>query len=94
MTSKQIFKGLANYVQLFNGYSKPGLNWQEMYSLFDEFEFTPCNDFGQYSNFGQAYEHKNLSMFVSLKADSTKHCYLSYREYTDVHENSACIISD
>lgn len=85
---KRAFKDLANYVKLFDGYNKPKINFQQLYKLFPDFEFTATRDFGNYSNFGQAFGCKNYNMVVS---DGKNECYLYYREYQDTDENSAYV---
>ena len=82
------FKQLATYVRLYDGYNKPEIDFQNTYKLFPDFEFIPANNFGQYFNFGMAYEHKDMSMIV--KYDKYV-CYLTYKIYMDSKENTAYI---
>ncbi len=88
---KKQFKDLANYIKLFDGTGKPKLNWQELYGLFPHFTFIGNRDFGQYTNFNQAYEAKNYNMTVSDETGTE--CTLIYREYMDANENLAYITS-
>ena len=85
---KRKFKDLQTYVKLFDGMGKPKLDWQQMYKLFPDFEFEATRNFGQYKNFGQAFERKDLSMIVS---DGTDKCLLVYYEYGDANENTAYV---
>ena len=86
---KKVFKEFATYIKLHDGYEKPKINFQEMYKLFPEFEFIPFREFGNYKNFGEAFENKNLSMFVKCGADE---CLMVYREYGDADENTAYVV--
>lgn len=87
--ANKVFKDLAAYIRLHDGYAKPKLNFQDMYRLFPNFEFTAGGNFGQYTNFGEAFEAKNFNMIVR---DADGHeCYLVYREYGDCNENLAYI---
>lgn len=86
---KKEFKALATYIGLFDGFGKPKLNFQEMYKLFPELTFTAARDFGEYENFGKAYEAKKLNMVVTN--EQGKECYLYYREYGDANENLAYV---
>lgn len=84
----KVFKDLAAYVRVHDGFNKPRINFQEMYQLFPEFEFTATTTFGQYFHFGEAFEHKDLSMMVSFEGHV---CHMTYREYYDTVENTAYI---
>ena len=86
---KKEFKALSNYIALFDGHGKPKLNFQEMYKLFPNFTFLPSEKFGQYENFGEAFENKNLSMIVI--SNTGNECYITYKEYMDVNENTAYV---
>jgi len=83
------FKDLATYIKLHDGYSKPKINFQEMYRLFPTFEFTADNNFGSYTNFGEAFEAKNFNMIV--KSNTGNECFMTYREYGDANENLAYV---
>jgi hypothetical protein len=83
------FKAFASYVKLHDGYNKPKINFQEMYRLFPDFEFIASDNFGSYSNYGKAFESKNLSMIV--KSKTNHECYMNYREYGDADENTAYV---
>jgi len=83
------FKALAVYIGLFDGTGKPRLDFQTLYKLFPQFDFIPTKDFGQYTNFGQAFENKNLSMTVTDK--NGNECTMIYKEYTDANENLAYV---
>lgn len=86
---KRVFKPFAEYIRLFDGMGKPKLNFQEMYRLFPDFTFTAAKDFGQYENFGQAFENKQFPMIVT---DSNgNECFMMYREYQDANENAAYV---
>lgn len=85
---KKVFKDLATYIRLFDGRSKPKLNFQELYKLFPQFEFIATAEFGQYTNFGAAFEAKNYNMIVT---DGKQECYLYYKEYGDANENTAYV---
>lgn len=82
-------KKLSTYIRLFDGYGKPKINFQDLYKLFPRLKFIPSEDFGQYRNFGEAFESKNLSMTVTDKQGHTS--YLTYREYVDANENLAYV---
>jgi hypothetical protein len=84
---KKVFKDFATYIRLHDGHNKPRIDWQNMYKLFPNFEFIAGRDFGQYQNFGQAFEHKNYDMTV--RDESGNECQMIYREYYDVNENLA-----
>jgi len=84
---KRVFKDFANYVKLHNGVGKPRINFQEMYRMFPNFEFTPTRRFGEYDHFGEAYENKIYDMIVS--DENGNECFLTYREYYDANENMA-----
>lgn len=86
---KKVFKELAVYIRLHDGFGRPKLNFQNLYMLFPQFTFTRGEDFGSYTNFGQAYEAKNFNMTVS---DGENECRLIYREYGDANENLAYIL--
>ena len=86
---KSAFKELRVYLNLHDGFSKPKLNFQELYKLFPQFTFTPAMGFGRYTNFGEAYGAKNFNMLVS---DGKEKCLLVYKEYGDSDENLACLI--
>lgn len=86
---KKEFKALANYIRLCDGYGKPKLNFQEMYKLFPDLNFTGTCEFGSYANFGKAFENKNLSMIVT--SGNGDECLMVYKEYTDANENTAYI---
>ena len=86
---KKVFKDFAVYVRLHDGMGKPRINFQDMYRLFPNFEFTPTREFGQYENFGEAFENKNLSMIVS---DGKDECIMIYKEYYDTNENTAYVL--
>ena len=86
---KRVFKDLAVYVKLHDGFKKPKINFQEMYKLFPQFTFTASRDFGSYTNFGEAFEAKNFNMTVN--DDKGNECYLVYREYGDTDENLAYV---
>lgn len=88
---KKQFKELSIYLKLYDGYNKPRIDFQAMYKLFPQFTFWAGKNFGQYSNFGQAFEHKDYSMLVS-DIDGNE-MWMSYREYYDTAENSACLMS-
>lgn len=88
---KNQFRELAVYLKLHDGYNKPRISFQEMYKLFPQFHFLAGENFGQYSNFGQAFEYKDYSMLVS-DTDGNE-VWMSYREYYDTVENSACLMS-
>ena len=85
---KSAFKELRVYLKLHDGFSKPKLNFQELYKLFPQFTFTPAMGFGRYTNFGEAYGAKNFNMLVS---DGVNECFMVYREYDDAIENLAYI---
>ena len=83
------FKELAIYIKLFDGAGKPRINFQDLYKLFPQFTFTATEKFGQYTNFGEAFENKNLSMTVT---DEKGHeCTMIYKEYADADENTAYV---
>ena len=86
---KKVFKEFATYIRLHDGYGKPKINFQNMYKLFKNFEFTTTREFGQYENFGEAFENKNLSMIVKCGADQ---CLMVYKEYGDADENTAYVV--
>lgn len=88
--AKKHFKELSVYIGLFDGVGKLKLNWQEMYQLFPNYTFEPDSNFGQYVNFGQAFEHKDLSMIVTDK--DGHQCKLVYKEYGDNNENLAYVM--
>jgi len=85
---KKQFKDLAAYVRLHDGFGKPKIDLQAMYGLFPTFEFTPTDNFGQYRNFGEAFEHKDMSMRIS---DGQSTCLMTYKIYGDANENTAYI---
>ena len=89
MTQK--LSDFEEYIKLHDGYNKPRLNFQDMYRRFPTYEFVALPDFGKYSNFGKAYENKDLSMRVKTPEGF---CTLVYREYYDVTENTAYITRD
>ena len=60
-----------------------------MYKLFPNFEFTATKEFGQYVNFGGAFENKDRSMVVSCGTDQ---CLMVYKEYDDADENTAYVV--
>lgn len=84
----KVFKDLATFIRLHDGYRKPRLDFQQMYKMFPDFQFAPLPEFGQYSNFGQAYEHKDLSMKVTYDKYT---CIIIYKEFYDVPENTAYV---
>lgn len=84
----RVFKDFATYVRLHDGMGKPEIRWHEMYKLFPEFEFTASPNFGNYVNFGEAYEQKVYDMIVTFQG---KTCYMHYRVYGDAAENSAYV---
>lgn len=86
---KRIFKDFATFVKLHDGYNRPRINFQDMYKMFPEFTFDPCDGFGDYTNFGKAFENKNLSMTVSCGGYK---CFMVYKEYQDANENTAYVI--
>ena len=85
---KREFKKLATYISLFDGFGKPKLNFQELYNLFPEFTFTATRTFGQYENFGKAYENKDFTMIVTNEKNE---CRMVYKEYGDAKENLSYI---
>jgi hypothetical protein len=85
---KKVFKDFAAYIRLHDGMGKPKINFQDMYKMFPQFTFTPTSDFGSYTNFGEAFEAKNLNMVVS---DGKDECFMVYREYGDANENLAYV---
>jgi len=87
--TKRAFKDLVTYIGLYDGYTKPKLNFQDLYKLFPNFTFTADKDFGQYRNFGQAFEQKIYDMIVS--DNDGNECFMNYREYQDANENTAYI---
>lgn len=80
-------KAFADYVRAHDGFS-PRINFQHMYAKFPELEFETVNGYGDYVNFGQAYEYKKLDMIVK---DGNEEIYVVYREYGDANENLAYI---
>jgi len=84
---KKSFKELATYIKLHDGYSKPRIDFQAMYKLFPQYEFIATSNFGQYENFGQAYENKNYDMTV--RDEQGNECQMIYREFYDKVENLA-----
>ena len=84
---KRVFKDFATYIRLHDGFGKPRIDFQNMYRLFPNFEFTAKRTFGQYENFGEAYEHKNYDMTVT--DENGNECHMVYREYYDRDENLA-----
>lgn len=87
-TKKQRFKELIKYIEALDGYGKPKLNFQELYRLFPDFKFLPARNFGEYANFGKAYEQKIYDM-TAINEDFEG--YIKYREYGDADENMAYI---
>lgn len=87
---KKVFKDLEVYIRLHDGYSKPKINFQNMYKLFPDFEFLPSANFGEYREFGKAFEQKVYDMIVT-DTRSKNSCYLKYREYGDRNENTAYV---
>lgn len=83
------FKDFAVYIRLHDGVGKPKINFQDMYKLFPNFEFTAERDFGQYENFDQAFGHKKYNMIVTDQNGNT--CYMNYKEYQDANENTAYV---
>ena len=83
------FKELAVYVKLHDGVGKAKINWKEMYNLFPGFDFIPSHRFGEYINFGDAYEQKIYDMTV--RTVDGKECHMVYREFGDNDENTAYI---
>ena len=86
---KKMFKELAVYVKLHDGMNKPRINFQEMYRLFPNFTFTAERTFGEYYNFGEAFEHKDYSMVVTDELGNE--CHMTYKEYYDTIENLAYV---
>lgn len=84
---KRIFKDFSKYIKQYDG-NAPRINFQSMYKTFSNFDFIPCENFGKYENFGQAFENKNLSMIVKCGNDE---CIMVYKEYYDVYENTAYV---
>ena len=84
---KKVFKDLATYIKLHDGFGKPRINFQNMYKLFPQFEFVATREFGSYRNFGEAYEHKVYDMTVT--DEQGNECHMTYREYYDKEENLA-----
>lgn len=82
------FKEFATFIRLHDGFNKPRINFQDMYRMFPAFTFTPAPGFGQYENFGEAFENKSLSMVVTC---GTVSCLMIYKEYGDANENTAYI---
>lgn len=85
---KKQFKELAAYVKSHDGYGKPKIDFQDMYTRFPDFEFTPNANFGQYFHFGEAFAHKNMSMIIN---DGQSVCYMTYKIYNDADENTAYV---
>ena len=86
MTKKQTFLPLANYLKLFDGFGKPKINFQDLYRLFPNFDFTATREFGNYTNFGKAFEKKNYCMQVKAH-DGNYEATMTYYEYSDADEN-------
>ena len=84
---KKVFKDLATYIKLHDGFGRPRINFQNMYKLFPNFEFIANREFREYRNFGQAYEHKIYNMTV--RDESGNECQMTYCEYYDTNENLA-----
>jgi hypothetical protein len=84
----KVFKDFATYIRLHDGYGKPKINFQSMYKLFPDFEFSATERFGQYFHFGEAFGYKDYAMVV-INGKFT--CYMNYKEYTDVDENAAYV---
>lgn len=88
---KKVFKDFATFVRLHDGMGKPKINFQDMYKMFPDFEFTGVRGkFGSYENFGEAYEQKVYDMVVTAN-DGKDVCYMTYREYHDANENTAYV---
>jgi len=79
------FEDLNNFVKVFDGMGKPAFDFQLMYELFPRFEFEPFGEFGEYVNFGKAFEHKIYTMVITGQNGKMM---LYYREYYDTRENS------
>lgn len=84
----KIFKDFQSWVRVHSGINKPKINFQDMYRLFPDFDFTPSPGFGEYQNFGEAFERKNYSMTVT---SGKAQCFLTYYEYQDQNENLAYV---
>jgi hypothetical protein len=84
---KRTFKDFATFIRLHDGMGKPKINFQDMYKMFPQFTFEPARNFGQYENFGEAFEQKIYDMIVTDEKGNT--CYMTYREYQDANENLA-----
>lgn len=83
------FKELQVYVRLHDGRRKPKINFQELYKLFPKLTFEADKRFGEYENFGKAYEQKIYDMVVT---DEQGHkAYMTYREYGDADESLAYV---
>lgn len=87
---KKVFKDFAAYVRAHDGYRKPKIDFQKMYALFPNFDFLASERFGQYENFGKAYEQKIYDMVVV--DEKGNECYMVYREYGDTDENLAYVL--
>ncbi len=87
MKKIDVFADLRTYIRLHDGHGKPRINFQNMYKLFPHFSFLADKDFGEYRNFGEAYEHKIYDMVVTDNAGNE--CYMRYREFYDTTENLA-----
>lgn len=87
---KKVFRDFATFIRLHDGYSKPRINFQDMYKMFPDFEFTATTEFGSYRNFGEAFEQKVYDMVVTANGGKDV-CYMHYREYGDANENTAYV---
>lgn len=85
----KIFKDFATYVRLHDWFLKPKIDFQTMYKMFPDFTFEPCDAFGKYVHFGEAYEHKDLSMNVRC---GVRTCTMIYKEYQDADEHTAYVV--
>jgi|GEM_PF-3711470 len=84
---KKTIKDFATFIRLHDGMGKPKINFQDMYKMFPQFTFESARNFGQYKNFGKAFEQKIYDMIVTDEEGNT--CYMTYREYQDANENLA-----
>lgn len=84
---KKTIKDFATFISLHDGMGKPKINFQDMYKMFPQFTFESARNFGQYKNFGKAFEQKIYDMIVTDEEGNT--CYMTYREYQDANENLA-----
>ena len=84
---KKTFRDFATYIRLHDGFDKPRIDFKTMYKLFPQYEFIAGRGFGQYENYGKAFEHKNYDMTV--RDEKGDECQMIYREYYDRTENLA-----